>query len=213
VKENHSMTSPDSSTPASPSAPKPATLIHRGEHDDNVLKLQQQLHRLGYPIETDGAFGPATEAALRDAQRHAGVDPNGIAGPQTTLALGNLEAHGYHGDPHWAASHHAPSHHDDHGHHSAAPDINLGTLPFPDAPSADPYKPAEDHSAHDAHDPYAADPSHDDPYKPAEDHSLHAEVEVSHYAEHSTGEEHHDLHSAPHDDPYASPDAPTDDHY
>ena len=208
------MTTADSSNPGASSQPKPATLIHHGEHDANVLKLQQQLHRLGYPIAADGVFGPQTEAALRDAQAHAGVAPNGIAGPPSMLALGNLEARGYQADAHWAAAHHAPDgHHGHHGHHAGhpAPDLHLGTLPFPDAHHDDPHKPAEDHSAHD---PYASDAHHDDPYKPAEDHSAHdpyAAAEVHHEAMYSSGDDHHGV-MAPHEDPYASPEEPKDDH-
>jgi hypothetical protein len=172
----------DSSNPGNPSAPKPATLIHHGEHDTDVLKLQQQLHRLGYPVATDGVFGPQTEAALRDAQAHAGVTPNGIAGPQSTLALANLESHGYHADPQALHGAHSPGHghheplatehlhaqemanlaqdhhgHPDHGHYG--PDADLGTLPFPEEHHEDP------DAAHLGH--------YEDPYKPEEDHDIH----------------------------------------
>lgn len=204
----------DSSNPGNPSAPKPATLLHRGEHDSDVLKLQQQLHRLGYPVAADGVFGPQTEAALRDAQAHAGVTPNGIAGPQSTLALANLEANGYHADPHAMHAPHAPhlpdhghhaplapehlpaqemahlgpDHQDHHGHHE--PVVDLGTLPFPDAHHESP-----DHLADD---PYKPEEHHDlhgheDPYKPEEDHASALHPELGH------------------DDPYALHDEPDHD--
>lgn len=211
----------DSSHPSDPSLPKPATLIHRGEHDHDVLKLQQQLHRLGYPVAEDGMFGPQTEAALRDAQAHAGVTPNGIAGPQSTLALSNLEANGYHADPHAmhaphaphlphaphaphadpvAGAEHLPEHHPHESTAHHAPDTDLGTLPFPGDHRDDHGASAQDlDHAHVEEDPYKPDEHHDlhgheDPYAPEEDRIAPL----------------HDSYG--HEDPYASHQEPEPDH-
>jgi len=54
----------------------------------DVASLQFLLAWHGFPSGTlDGHFGPHTRAALKRFQRWAGIDPIGIAGPQTLAAL------------------------------------------------------------------------------------------------------------------------------
>jgi murein DD-endopeptidase MepM/ murein hydrolase activator NlpD len=54
----------------------------------DVAALQFMLAWHGFPSgRLDGAFGPRTKSALLRFQRWAGIDPIGIAGPQTLAAL------------------------------------------------------------------------------------------------------------------------------
>jgi len=56
--------------------------LRRGAKGDLVKQIQGKLG-----IKADGAFGPGTEAALRQFQRDKGLVPDGIAGPRTWAAL------------------------------------------------------------------------------------------------------------------------------
>lgn len=76
----------------STASPPPATttLLQRGSRGDAVTRLQRVLNAW-YPnvnLAEDGIYGPATEAAVRDLQRRAGIGVDGIAGPQTLGVLG-----------------------------------------------------------------------------------------------------------------------------
>ena len=60
----------------------------RGDKGPDVAVLQRVLnHKAGQNLDTDGVFGPATEAAVRNVQRWVGIDVDGIAGPQTWSVL------------------------------------------------------------------------------------------------------------------------------
>ncbi len=63
--------------------------LRRGARGDLVRLIQEKLR-----IDVDGAFGPATEAALRQFQRLNGLVPDGIVGPRTwaTLEAGGIPA-------------------------------------------------------------------------------------------------------------------------
>jgi hypothetical protein len=56
--------------------------LRRPAHGDLVKWVQA---RIGLPV--DGAFGPATEAAVRLFQRRVSLVPDGIVGPKTWAAL------------------------------------------------------------------------------------------------------------------------------
>jgi hypothetical protein len=62
-------------------------LLRRGSRGKAVSHLQTMLTAAGNPLEIDGIFGPATEAAVRDFQRRRGLAEDGIAGPATMAAL------------------------------------------------------------------------------------------------------------------------------
>lgn len=62
-------------------------VLRRGSDCEAVDLLQRDLRQLGYPLAVDGAFGPATETAVRLFQRHAGLVADGIVGPKTWAAI------------------------------------------------------------------------------------------------------------------------------
>jgi hypothetical protein len=53
----------------------------------HVSWLQGCLARLGYDIDVDGSFGPATERTVKKFQKDAGIDVDGYCGVQTHLAI------------------------------------------------------------------------------------------------------------------------------
>ena len=62
--------------------------LRRGSVGAEVALLQLGLERAGFgPLRKDGAFGGATERALRTFQRARGLRDDAIAGPQTEAAL------------------------------------------------------------------------------------------------------------------------------
>ncbi|WP_239422081.1 peptidoglycan-binding protein [Bacillus sp. CGMCC 1.16541] len=70
---------------SSPSSSSSLKIGHRG---NEVKQLQHKLRSLGYNIgEIDGAFGPATDAAVREFQRKNGLTVDGVVGLATQKAL------------------------------------------------------------------------------------------------------------------------------
>lgn len=66
----------------------PAT-IKKGSKGDAVKGLQNALKQRGADLgPVDGNFGAATEKAVKQFQRDAGLDDDGIVGPDTWGALG-----------------------------------------------------------------------------------------------------------------------------
>ena len=69
-------------------------LLHTPGHlmlGDDVSALQQRLLGLGFSCgRVDGVFGGLTDSALRELQRGVGLRPDGLAGPSTLRALGQL---------------------------------------------------------------------------------------------------------------------------
>ncbi|MCX4779934.1 peptidoglycan recognition protein family protein [Streptomyces sp. NBC_01264] len=65
--------------PAAPVWP----VLRSGDNGERVRTLQQLLIGRGAGLTADGAFGPATDAAVRDFQAAGRATADGIAGPQT----------------------------------------------------------------------------------------------------------------------------------
>jgi peptidoglycan hydrolase-like protein with peptidoglycan-binding domain len=66
----------------------PAHQLKPGAKGADVTKLQKALIKLGYLTgKADGAYGPATEAALKSYQQVTGLTADGILGPKTITAL------------------------------------------------------------------------------------------------------------------------------
>ena len=66
--------------------------LRKGARGGDIISLQQDLAKLGYPsreapLHADGKFGALTDDALRKFQRDHGLKPDGIAGPKTMDAL------------------------------------------------------------------------------------------------------------------------------
>ena len=79
-----------STAPPTPAAPKPADdgKLKRGEKGAQIVALQNRLNELGYWVGTaNGTFGDQTQQAVFALQKSAGVDRDGVVGPQTRLAL------------------------------------------------------------------------------------------------------------------------------
>lgn len=62
-------------------------MLKKGDNGNNVVHLQQQLVRGGYPVTIDGWFGSETEQALLDFQRDHMITATGQAGSRTLTAL------------------------------------------------------------------------------------------------------------------------------
>ena len=63
-------------------------ILRTGATGSDVKTLQSLLAKVGIPIAVDGDFGSATERAVVQFQRAAGLNPvDGIAGPQTQSTL------------------------------------------------------------------------------------------------------------------------------
>lgn len=73
--------------------PVPDYTLYRFRPDmnkDNVRWMQWALNRMNYGLEPDGKLGPATEAALKDAQKRLGLETDGRCGPATRAALSSI---------------------------------------------------------------------------------------------------------------------------
>lgn len=89
--------------------------VKRGSKGSDVKTLQEKLVMLGYTLECDGDFGPATEKAVKGFQMLHGLDQDGIVGPATWAKLNALTEPDR--EPKWVGS------------------INLPPLPVRSAPS------------------------------------------------------------------------------
>lgn len=62
-------------------------VLEIGDNGDDVRLLQISLNAVGFSLEVDGDFGPATDRAVRDFQERARLIVDGKVGPQTQTAL------------------------------------------------------------------------------------------------------------------------------
>ena len=84
-------TSSTSTTVAAPAEPADGTL-RRGDRGAEVLALQRQLRALGYWHGTsDETYGYLTEQAITAFQKVEGLSPDGVAGPATRAALAEAD--------------------------------------------------------------------------------------------------------------------------
>src|SRR5690349_18090436 len=60
-----------------------AQLIKPGTQGEQVTALQNNLKKLGFEVNADGIFGPATRAAVEDLQALFGYDVDGVVGDAT----------------------------------------------------------------------------------------------------------------------------------
>ena len=60
-----------------------AQLLKPGTQGEQVKDLQSKLKQLGFAIDADGHYGPATRAAVEDLQSLFGYDVDGVAGEAT----------------------------------------------------------------------------------------------------------------------------------
>jgi len=84
---------PAASEPAAaqPAAkPNPYPTLKVGEEGEAVMRLQRRLQQKGFlSAQPDGAFGPMTEEAVKEAQDAPGLEVDGVVGPATWRALLN----------------------------------------------------------------------------------------------------------------------------
>ncbi len=78
-----------SSPPVTPSPTQPPHVgLQPGDKGAQVLALQKRLVGLGFWLSaTDGAYGDTTQQAVLAFQKAAGIERDGVAGPQTMKAL------------------------------------------------------------------------------------------------------------------------------
>lgn len=68
--------------------PAPGDLtMNVGSRGELVTELQEALVALGYPVDTDGIFGPGTGAVVKKFQADHGLAADGIAGERTQAAI------------------------------------------------------------------------------------------------------------------------------
>jgi len=66
--------------------------LKRGSAGVAVRDLQRRLSELGHPLQVDGRYGAATEAAVKAFQRRSRLTADGLAGQQTLAAMTAAEA-------------------------------------------------------------------------------------------------------------------------
>lgn len=62
-------------------------IIRLGDSGPEVKELQLALGKLGFPLKGTGYFGTATDAAVEQFQRRAGIEPDGDVGTLTARAI------------------------------------------------------------------------------------------------------------------------------
>lgn len=70
-------------------------MLKRGSKGQEVRALQEQLLGLGFELDVDGDFGPATDTAVRKLQTLFNYTVDGIAGPGTLSLAAAQTEHGW----------------------------------------------------------------------------------------------------------------------
>lgn len=70
-----------------PVAKPSVTILRKGDKGDAVRAVQSELKKHGHNLALDGAFGPATETAVKAFQKANKLTVDGIVGPATLKAL------------------------------------------------------------------------------------------------------------------------------
>ncbi|WP_336706766.1 CAP domain-containing protein [Oerskovia sp. USHLN155] len=70
-----------------PASEAPAAPPQQGATGPEVQQVQERLQVHGATVSADGVFGPGTDRALRTFQDANGLEPDGVAGPETRAAL------------------------------------------------------------------------------------------------------------------------------
>jgi len=73
--------------PVKPSQMELVSILNEGDRGTEVRQLQTDLNKLGYKLEVDGIFGPATDKAVEDFQRKNKLAVDGAVGPNTSSSL------------------------------------------------------------------------------------------------------------------------------
>lgn len=67
------------------------TVLRVGTSGTEVSQLQEKLRKLGYTVNVDGDFGPATKQAVMKFQEDHNLQADGIAGPLTWSVIERLQ--------------------------------------------------------------------------------------------------------------------------
>ncbi|WP_444685231.1 C40 family peptidase [Alkalicoccus luteus] len=87
---NREVNASSGSSSGSSSSGSSSTILRSGSSGEQVRNLQNRLKELNYfSGSVNGSYNSATQQAVRDFQRAAGIGVDGIAGPQTFGALDN----------------------------------------------------------------------------------------------------------------------------
>lgn len=83
-----STSTTSTSTTTTTTMPNAKSMLQLGSSGPLVLALQKRLSKLGYWLGTDnGVFGDSTQQAVFALQKAAGIERDGIVGPETRKAL------------------------------------------------------------------------------------------------------------------------------
>lgn len=70
-------------------------VIKAGQQGAEVVQLQQKLEKLGFPLTTDGIFGPNTRVSVEELQAMFGYNIDGAVGDATTQLIDAQIGYGF----------------------------------------------------------------------------------------------------------------------
>ena len=76
-----------SAVPPPAACPTFPGVVRNGSKGSGVFQVQARLHARGWSVAVDGAFGPATDKAVRAFQDDKNLTVDGVVGPDTWRAL------------------------------------------------------------------------------------------------------------------------------